>query len=389
MEQDEKDISTPDVLQKYQAAAEVANSVMEQLIEYIQPGHDVMAVCVYGDRLIDELCAKKYPKLKKPNKGIAFPTCISVNNCASHFAPLPGEPSYTIKAGDAVKIDFGVHFDGYISQCAHTIIVAQNSEEGPLSGRVADAICAAYFAAECAVRLLKPGSTNIDISNAIRKVADIFHVNPLEGVLSHEIKRNLIDGNNVILQRVEVDQNVEEFAFEMNQVYVIDIAMSTGEGKTREVESRTTVFKRAVDRVYQLKVQASRAILSEIQKNAPILPFCLRILDEKKRKFGIVEIVKHDLLDTYPVLYEKPGETVVQFKFTALILPESTERLNNFTLPHVTSEYSIESDPEIQEIMALSTQRGEEKKPKKKKTTKKKGKQEPEQEPEGDMETDE
>jgi hypothetical protein len=84
------------------------------------------------------------------------------------------------------------------------------------------------------------------------------------------------------------------------------------------------------------------------------------------------------------VLYEKPGETVVQFKFTALILPESTERLNNFTLPHVTSEYSIESDPEIQEIMALSTQRGEEKKPKKKKTTKKKGKQEPEQEPEGE-----
>jgi len=282
MEQDEKDISAPDVLQKYQSAAEVANSVIEQLIEYIQPGHDVMAVCVYGDRLIDELCAKKYPKLKKPSKGIAFPTCVSVNNCACHFSPVPGDPSHSIKAGDVVKIDLGVHFDGYISQCAHTIIVAQNAEEGALSGRVADAICAAYFASECAVRLLKPGSTNVEISNAIRKVADIFHVNPLEGVLSHEVKRNLIDGNNVILQRTEVDQNVEEFAFEMNQVYVIDITMSTGEGKTREVESRTTVFKRAVDRAYQLKVQASRAILSEIQKNAPILPFNLRILDEKK-----------------------------------------------------------------------------------------------------------
>jgi curved DNA binding protein len=283
-QEDEKDISSPDVLQKYQAAAEVANSVMEQLIEYIQPGLDVMAVCVYGDRLIDDLCAKKYPKLKKPSKGIAFPTCISVNNCASHFAPLPGDPSYSIKTGDAVKIDLGVHFDGYISQCAHTIIVAQNLDEGPLTGRVADAICAAYFAAECAHRLLKPGSTNIEISNAIRKVADIFHVNPLEGVLSHEIKRYLIDGNNVILQRIEVDQNVEEIAFEMNQVYVIDITMSTGEGKTREVESRTTVFKRAVDIVYQLKVQASRQILSEIQQKAPVLPFCLRILDEKKKK---------------------------------------------------------------------------------------------------------
>jgi len=313
-----------------------------------------------------------------------------VNTCACHFSPLPGDPSYTIKAGDAVKIDLGVHFDGYISQCAHTIVVAQNSEDGPLTGRVADAICAAYFASECAIRLLKPGTSNIEISNAIRKVADIFHVNPLEGVLSHEVKRNLIDGNNVILQRTEVDQNVEEVTFEMNQAYVIDIAMITGEGKTREVESRTTIYKRAVDRSYQLKVQASRSILVEIQQKAPVLPFCLRMLDEKKRKFGIVEIVKHDLLDTYPVLYEKPGETVVQFKFTALILPDITERLNTFNLPHVTSEYSIDTDPDIQAIMQLSTERETEKKPKKKKAAaKKKGKPQNETEETQQMETDE
>jgi len=283
MEQDEKDLSTPDVLEKYRSAAQVANSVMEQLIEFIQPGQDVIQVCSYGDRLIDELADKKYAKLKKPSKGIAFPTCVSVNNCAGHFSPIQGDKSHVIQAGDIVKIDLGVHFDGYVSQCAHTLIIGQ-TEEGPLSGRVADAICAAYFAAECAHRLLRPGRTNTEITQAIRRVADIFHVNPIEGVLSHEIKRNLIDGNNVILQRTEVDQNVEEFAFEMNQVYVIDIVMSTGEGKTREVESRTTVYKRAVDRTYLLKVQTSRAILSEIQQKAPLLPFTLRLLDEKKKK---------------------------------------------------------------------------------------------------------
>jgi len=257
---------------------------MEQIMEYIKPGLDVIGICSYGDSVIEDLVSKKFPKLKKPNKGIAFPTCLSVNNCACHFCPLPGDPSYVIKVGDVVKIDLGVHFDGYISQCAHTIIVGQNSEEGPLTGRVADAICAAYFAAECAIRLLKPGSTNTEITQTIRKVANIFHVNPLEGVLSHEIKRNVIDGNSVIIQRTEVDQNVEEVTFEMNQAYVIDITMSTGEGKTREVESRTTIFKRAIDRTYLLKVQTSRAILNEIQAKAPILPFCLRMLDEKKKK---------------------------------------------------------------------------------------------------------
>jgi len=113
------------------------------------------------------------------------------------------------------------------------------------------------------------------------------------------------------------------------------------------------------------------------------------MLDEKKRKFGIVEIVKHDLLDTYPVLYEKPGETVVQFKFTALILPDSTERLNTFNLPHVTSQYSIDTDPDIGAIMQLSTERETEKKPKKKKAAKKKGKPQNETEDTQQMETDE
>jgi len=114
---------------------------------------------------------------------------------------------------------------------------------------------------------------------------------------------------------------------------------------------------------------------------------------KKKRKFGIVEILKHDLLDSYPVLYEKAGETVVQFKFTALILPDSTERLNSFSLPHVTSEYSIDSDAEIAAIMAQSIEKPPQEQPqeqqsqtpKKKKPTKKKTKANEEEQ----METDE
>lgn len=35
---------------------------------------------------------------------------------------------------------------------------------------MADVICAAYFASECAIRLARPGKTNTDITNAIRRV---------------------------------------------------------------------------------------------------------------------------------------------------------------------------------------------------------------------------
>jgi len=177
--------------------------------------------------------------------------------------------------------------------------------------------------------------------------------------------QNIIDGNKVIINKPDVDQNVDETTFEVNEVYVIDIVMSTGEGKPKELTNRTTVFKRAVDRAYSLKLQAARTVFSEIQQKFPALAFTLRALDEKKRRLGIVEILKHDLLDTYPVLWEKDGEFVVQFKFTAMILPNSTERLSSFPLPHVTSDFSVDSSPELKAILAMSTKR--KKKPKKKK----------------------
>jgi methionine aminopeptidase len=36
--------------------------------------------------------------------GIAFPTCVSVNNCICHFSPVPSEADYTLKDEDMVKV---------------------------------------------------------------------------------------------------------------------------------------------------------------------------------------------------------------------------------------------------------------------------------------------
>jgi len=336
---------------------------MNQLLQHIQVGQNVVEICALGDKLIEEGVSKTSKKVKE--KGVCFPVCVSVNNCVGHFSPLPEDPAVVLKEGDCVKIDLGVHVDGFIAQCAHTIVLGQKPEAGPLKGKLADCICAAYFAAECAHKLLRPGKTNTEITETIRKVADIFKVTPCAGVLSHQVKQNIIDGNKVILNKPDVDQNVDETTFEVNEVYVIDIVMSTGEGKPKELTNRTTVFKRAIDRAYSLKLLAARTVFSEIQQKFPALAFTLRALDEKKRRLGIVEILKHDLLDTYPVLWEKDGEFVVQFKFTAMILPNSTERLSSFPLPHVTSDFSVDSSPDIKAILAMSTKR--KKKPKKKK----------------------
>jgi len=267
-----------------------------------------------------------------------------------------------------VKVDLGVQIDGYVAFAGHTWILAKEGQTDPFTGPIADVVCAAYYAAECALHLLQPGRKNTEVTQMIKKVADVFHVTPVEAVLSHQLKQNCIDANNVILNRQELDQQATEFAFEVNSVYGIDILMSTGEGKTREVNNRTTVFKRAVDRSYQLKLAAARQIFSEIQKAAPALPFSLTCLDEKKRRMGITEIVKHELVDCYPVLWEKDGEYVAQFKFTVAILPSSTERIGSepsLPLPPVNSEYALTE--EISACLAIPLKRAKKNKNKNKK----------------------
>lgn len=66
-------------------------------------GQDIAKICNFGDSVITQQCAKSFKKKKKMEKGIAFPTCISVNDCICNFSPLPKE-SKTLKNGDVVKM---------------------------------------------------------------------------------------------------------------------------------------------------------------------------------------------------------------------------------------------------------------------------------------------
>lgn len=61
-------------------------------------------ICEYGDKLILEETSKVFKKEKELKKGIAFPTCVSVNNCICHFSPIASDPDVTLKEGDLVKM---------------------------------------------------------------------------------------------------------------------------------------------------------------------------------------------------------------------------------------------------------------------------------------------
>lgn len=98
-----------------------------------------------------------FKKEKEIKKGIAFPTCLSVNNCICHFSPTKNDPDYLLKENDVVKIDLGAHIDGFIAVAAHTV-VARSDTSARVGGRAADVILATYWASQAALRLLKPGT---------------------------------------------------------------------------------------------------------------------------------------------------------------------------------------------------------------------------------------
>ena len=63
----------------------------------LQVGAKIVDLCEFGDKAIVDECAKQYSKKKGMAKGIAFPTCISVNNIVGHFTPAEKDDKTTLK----------------------------------------------------------------------------------------------------------------------------------------------------------------------------------------------------------------------------------------------------------------------------------------------------
>merc|ERR1711933_355453 len=201
---------------------------------------------------------------------------------------------------------------------------------------------------------------------------------PVQGVKSHQLKKHVIDGSRFIQNVESLEEKNETFTFEQNEVYCVDVVMSTGEGKGREAELRSTVFKRAVETSYMLKTQKARQFISEVSKRFPALPFSLRAIeDEQVARVGASEAKRHELLEEYPVLKEKEGHFVAQFKFTLLLLPGGTKKITG--LPFGDLEKQVKSsctvqDEEMKKVLASSAN------PKKQKKKKKEGKDEAKEE---------
>uniref|UniRef100_A0A8C2XFN4 Proliferation-associated 2G4, b n=1 Tax=Cyclopterus lumpus TaxID=8103 RepID=A0A8C2XFN4_CYCLU len=268
-ETQEQTIADDLVVTKYKMGAEIANQALKTVVGAAVVGVSVLSLCEKGDAFIMAETGKIFKREKDMKKGIAFPTCVS------------SDANVMLKDGDLVKIDLGVHVDGFISNVAHTLVVGV-TKDNPLTGRKADVIKAAHLCAEAALRLVKPGNQNSKVTEAWNKIAKSFKCSPIEGMLSHQLKQHVIDGEKTIIQNPTDQQKKdhEKAEFEVHEVYV-----------------------------YGLKMKTSRTFFSEMERRFDTMPFTLRAFeDEGKARLGVVECAKHELLQPFNVLHEKEGE---------------------------------------------------------------------------------
>lgn len=279
-------------------------AALEKAIGLCVEGADISKVCGEIDSYIEEELTKVFSnkKSKKLERGIAFPCCISVNEICGHYSPCPDD-SRILAMEDLVKIEFGAHMDGYPANVGHTLVVG-----GKAKDEKATVMLAAYDAFVAATKTIKKGSCNQDVTAVIAQVCEEYEVKPMQGVLSHKVKKHLIDGNECIINKETPEQRVDDWEFAPGDIIALDVYVSSGDGMGREADTRTTVYKREMDVQYNLKSKSARAFFSEVNKKYPTLPFSIRGFEDLTgAKVGIKECLNHELIMAYPVLTEKPG----------------------------------------------------------------------------------
>lgn len=307
--------------------------------------------------------AAKQFKGKDIEKGIAIPTSVSNGTAIGHQSPGP-EDATTIAEGELVRIDLGAHIDGFIAQAGTTVVAGG----APATGAAADVVRATSEAYEAASRLVRAGGSSEAVAAAIRAVAEAYGLSVVEGVSSHEVKRFIVDGQKAIDPRPAAEApKPAEFETEAGEVYALDVALSTGDGRPRVTDDKaTTVFRRSLEGTWQLKIKASRELYGEVSRRFPTVLFATRALESPHARYALVECVNHGLLTPFPVLHEKPGALVARIKGTVLLTPTGLDRITEAPLPELEGESKIQ-DEELKNLLAKPVS---DKKKRKKKTKK-------------------
>jgi len=322
-------LNDPNTLNKYKSAGVIATKAINEAVKNLKEGTKLLDITNQTTKYIQDECNKIYKDINY--KGLAFPVCLSKNHIAGHY--IPKESDIT-NNGDLIKIELGVHIDGFPALIAFTTLITNDNQK--YNDQRAKVLKAVIESSKEIVNVMKPGKTNKDVVKIMEKYAEKYNCNlpiyndnefdVIPGLISYEVSRGIIDGYND-----DVDENVHRFIlsrtnpnyefglreteFEENEVYAIDILMSSGTDKLQNM-NETSIYKRVHSIFESLKLKASRDVISSFGKEL----FPVKMDPNNVRmKLGLKECIEKDLLTVYPATCEKEGEYIARIKFTVIV----------------------------------------------------------------------
>lgn len=280
----------------YLRAGEAARYVLGKAIEIVEEGASL-------HRIVEELEAAILSQGAKP----AFPVNISINNIAAHYSPGVRD-QVVIPPGAVVKVDVGVHVEGYIADAAVT--VALDPQRYSL-------VEAAKRALRAALTVLKPGAELSDVGGHIETAAKSAGFKTISNLSGHLMERYVLHAGKHV-PNVKSEPCGKASA---GEVYAVEPFVTDGAGYVVEAEGGT-IYRLASTR--DTKNLALNRMIKELWMKYRGLPFSERWVFREGGEIALSllrELVRLRRVQVYPPLIEAVGGFVAQFEDTVLLLP--------------------------------------------------------------------
>lgn len=283
-----------EILEKYREAGRILKIVRAEAVEMVKVGNTLLQVADFVENRTIELGGKP-----------AFPCNISRNQEAAHATPKIGD--IDVFGKDMVKLDLGVHVDGYIADSAVTVDLSGNS----------DILKASEEALAAAIDLAKPGISTGEIGATIENSIRSYGLNPITNLTGHGLSQYEAHDDPAVPNRhVEGGTILKEGDVLAIEPFATDGAGYVHDGNWAEIYS--------IVRKKPVRMPAVRNVLKQAEEYRE-LPFAKRWIESDRLDFALLQLEKAGILHSYPVLLESTGGIVSQAEHTIIITQDGCE----------------------------------------------------------------
>ena len=292
-------------LEKFRLSGKILRETREEMRTYVKENMSIIDVCEKVEGLIRA-------KGGRP----AFPCNVSINEVAAHYTSPPDD-TQTVPDGSTVKVDLGVHVDGYVTDTAFT--VSFNPE-----GR------SMITTAELA---LKTATDNIHGDMALGKIGALIEMTirnrgfkPISNLTGHSVGRYLIHAGLSIPNVAQVSLA----KVRTGEVYAIEPFVTLPDAIGRVEDSPQITIYRLL-KTKSVKNEYSKKLLKYIEANFRTLPFAERwlmgVIPKEQHKAAFKELLVSKAVMGYPVFVEVSKKPVAQAEHTVLLKNDGCEVL--------------------------------------------------------------